>query len=443
MKRSKTRARTTKSFVVLSAVLALGSLGLGVFALAAPSVPAPTISSKPANPTNATSASFTYTDSSSITQFQCALDDGVFYPCGSTRPSTHAYPDTQHPGPLSQGSHTFQVRAVSGTQASSATSYTWTIDTATPLVVSINRADPNPTNQSAVHWTVLFSEAVQGVDATDFYLVNGGLLLPLITGVSGSGSTYTVTATTGAVVPSGTLGLNLHNNGSIRDLAGNVLSSPSLNHDVTGEVYNVDKVSPPKPVIDSGPDNPNGTAISTFTFHDSEAGVGFQCEVDNSPWQYCSSPATFVVDTSSNQLHQFEVRAVDAAGNVSPVAEWDWKVDKNLGFTIQGSVPNPMYPGSAFQYIPIALTNPQHFALKITGLTVSVGSSPAGCPGSTNLAFIQSSLSSSDSFTVPAQSTVNLPQAYQPQVQLKDLPMNQNACKNGTFQLSYSGTATR
>jgi hypothetical protein len=316
-------------------------------------------------------------------------------------------------------------------------------------VVSIKRADLNPTNQPSVHWSVTFDEAVQGVDATDFYLVNTGLLLPLITGVSGTGNIYSVTASTGLVIPSGTLGLNLHNNGSIHDLAGNPLGSPSLNHDISGELYTVDKVAPPRPVIDDRPDDPNGTAISTFTFHDFESGLSFQCQVDGSPWQGCSSPVTYVVDTNNNGLHQFAVRAVDAAGNISPEADWSWKVDNSVGFTIQGTVPGLLYPGATPKYIPIQITNPQHYALKITSLTVSVGSSPTGCPGTTgnpatsNVLFTQSSLSSSSSFTVPAQSTVALPLAYQPQIQLKNLPSNQNACKNGTFQLSYSGMATK
>jgi len=52
MRRFKTAARTTKAFVVLLAVLALGLFGVGMFAFAAPSLPAPTISAHPANPTN-------------------------------------------------------------------------------------------------------------------------------------------------------------------------------------------------------------------------------------------------------------------------------------------------------------------------------------------------------------------------------------------------------
>ena len=101
MRRFKTAARTTKAFVVLLAVLALGLFGVGMFAFAAPSLPAPTISAHPANPTNVTTATFTYTDSSSISSFQCSIDGSVFSLCGTTRPSTKSYPG------LAPGAHQF------------------------------------------------------------------------------------------------------------------------------------------------------------------------------------------------------------------------------------------------------------------------------------------------------------------------------------------------
>ena len=60
-----------------------------------------------------------------------------------------------------------------------------------------------------------------GVDAADFALATSGVSGASITGVSGSGTTYTVTASTGT--GDGTLGLNLVDNDSITDAAGNPL----------------------------------------------------------------------------------------------------------------------------------------------------------------------------------------------------------------------------
>src|SRR5207253_2428279 len=95
---------TTKSArrvlpVALFVVLGIGTV-VGI-ALAKDSLAAPTITGSPANPTNAQTASFTYTDSQAITKFQCSLDGSAFQDCGTTRPSSTAYP-----GPLSAASHT-------------------------------------------------------------------------------------------------------------------------------------------------------------------------------------------------------------------------------------------------------------------------------------------------------------------------------------------------
>ena len=86
-----------------------------------------------------------------------------------------------------------------------------TVDTTAPTVQSINRVGTTPTNAASVSWTVLFSESVTGVDASDFALATTGAVTgATITTVSGSGSQYTVTANTGT--GNGTLGLNLVDN---------------------------------------------------------------------------------------------------------------------------------------------------------------------------------------------------------------------------------------
>ena len=61
----------------------------------------PTITSTPANPTNQTSASFSFTDTETGVSFLCQLDGSAFSACSS--PKTYSA--------LSQGSHTFSVKA--------------------------------------------------------------------------------------------------------------------------------------------------------------------------------------------------------------------------------------------------------------------------------------------------------------------------------------------
>ena len=99
-----------------------------------------------------------------------------------------------------------------------------------PFVQSINRTTPAgpSTSATALVYTVTFSEAVTGVDPTDFQLVLGGTVaatLATVTPVSGAVYTVAVSGVTG----NGTLGLNLVDNGSIHDLAGDPLTQQNAN----------------------------------------------------------------------------------------------------------------------------------------------------------------------------------------------------------------------
>ncbi len=87
-----------------------------------PPVPNTAIDTKPANPTKATAASFSYhAIPATEASFECRLDGAEFAGCPNG--------GIEYPGPLAETSHTFQVRAVNptGTDATPA-SYTWTVD---------------------------------------------------------------------------------------------------------------------------------------------------------------------------------------------------------------------------------------------------------------------------------------------------------------------------
>ncbi|CAD5370283.1 conserved exported hypothetical protein [Rubrivivax sp. A210] len=153
----------------------------------------------------------------------------------------------------------------------------YTVDTTPPAVASIVRASLNPSSGSTVAWTVTFSEAVTGVDASDFALANSGLSSMAITSVSGSGTTWTVASSTGT--GSGSLGLNLVDNDSIVDLSGNKLGGTgtggAANGSRTGEVYTVDRNNPNATAINrSGASPTNAASLSwAVTFNESVTGV--------------------------------------------------------------------------------------------------------------------------------------------------------------------------
>jgi MSHA biogenesis protein MshQ len=126
-----------------------------------------------------------------------------------------------------------------GTQVTATTNgSSVTFDKTAPTVSSINRANPDPTIAASVSWTVIFSENVTGVDATDFALVPTGVSGAFITAVTGGGTTWTVTANTG--IGSGTLGLNLVDNDTIIDAVGNPLGGAGAgNGNFPGQVYTI------------------------------------------------------------------------------------------------------------------------------------------------------------------------------------------------------------
>ena len=95
--------------------------------------PAPTIISGPANPTTATTAAFTFSDSQTGVSFQCSLDSAAYAVCTSGISYSS----------LATGSHTFAVEAVAGAgNDSTATTYTWTINAAALTAQTITFANP-------------------------------------------------------------------------------------------------------------------------------------------------------------------------------------------------------------------------------------------------------------------------------------------------------------
>jgi MSHA biogenesis protein MshQ len=115
-----------------------------------------------------------------------------------------------------------------------------------PAVTSINLASTNPSAPAtAVAWTVTFNASVTGVNTSDFSLVQaGGVTGATITSVTGSGTTWTVNANTGA--GGGTLGLNLVDDDTIVNASSIPLGDVGAgNGNFAGQVYNIFSCTPP------------------------------------------------------------------------------------------------------------------------------------------------------------------------------------------------------
>ena len=241
-----------------------------------------TITAGPSGASNNTSASFSFASSEPGSHFECRLDsnqEADFQPCDS--PKSYAA--------LADGSHTFEVRAISpnlGTDPSPA-SRTFTVDTLPPET-TITSGPSGLTSDSTPTFTFASSETGSTfqckVDSDSYAACNS----PNTTAHLADGShTFSVRAT---------------------DAASNTDPTPA------SQTFTVD-VAAPQTTIDSGPSGPTNDATPTFTFSSSEPG-SFECRIDSGSYQTCSSPKT--ITSLADGTHTFDVRAIDVFGLADP-----------------------------------------------------------------------------------------------------------------------------
>lgn len=137
--------------------------------------------------------------------------------------------------------YNFRVKGVNGVGTTNGANRTFTTSVCPPPpnVVSINTTSVNPTSaNTSVTWAVVFDSSVTGVDLTDFEILEaGGATGSSLSSVTGSGTTYTVTANTGTGF-TGALLLRLEDDDSII----NATSAPlggvgASNGNFTGQSY--------------------------------------------------------------------------------------------------------------------------------------------------------------------------------------------------------------
>ncbi len=119
----------------------------------------------------------------------------------------------------------------------------YTISKGYPAVVSLLPTDPSPTAADNVHFSVVFSKSVSGVDPGDFALtIPASISGASVLAVSGADSNYVVTVGTGS--GDGTLSLDLIDNDTIVDTLGNPLGGPGIgngNFTPIGDAYTIKK----------------------------------------------------------------------------------------------------------------------------------------------------------------------------------------------------------
>ena len=103
-------------------------------------------------------------------------------------------------------------------------------------------------------------------------------------------------------------------------------------------VWRVSTQGPPQPSVSASPRNsPNNSSSMTFSFADSQPGVGFRCSLDGGAYSACSSPRPY--NGLGNGVHTFSVQAQDDLGNVSAVGVHSWVTDTTPPTILDPTVP--------------------------------------------------------------------------------------------------------
>ncbi len=183
-----------------------------------------------------------------------------------------------------------------------------TVDTTAPETV-IDTPPASPNNLATVHLTFSATDDAIPLDVTFACTLDGVAVTPCTSpidlSISADGDhTFTVVAT---------------------DHAGNTDPTPAT------ATWTTDLTPPDTTLTDTPPALDNAADVQ-FSFTATEAGT-FECALDGGAYAACATMHD--VTGLGNGAHTFDVRAVDAVGNVDPTpAHWDWSIDLSTPNTV-------------------------------------------------------------------------------------------------------------
>lgn len=199
----------------------------------------------------------------------------------------------------------------------------------------------------------------------------------------------------------------------------------------------------PRPAITRHPEKVSTSTSASFGFDAGRRLRRFQCRLDRRGWRSCRSPIAFAKLAPGK--HVFAVRGLDDRGRRTAAARFRWTLLEPKGFVIvpQLSGIGDLYPGAAPVALPVTITNPNPVPIMVTSLRVAVTADPPACTSAENLLLVPAGLSGAAPLRVPANGSASLPApgVSPPAIQLRDLPVNQDACQNARFPLAFSGEA--
>jgi hypothetical protein len=190
-------------------------------------------------------------------------------------------------------------------------------DTAPVITVNQAAGQADPTNAATIDFTLSANEALDGasIEASDFGVTNG-----TFDGVAADGDDFTITVTADgdgdvSIAPSETF--------SVSDTNGNFPATTFTSNDVT-VFYDG---TAPATTIEGNPSDPSFDPTPEFDFASDEEGTTFECRLwesnESQPaFEPCLNPYNPAFLPEGN--YNFEVRAIDQAGNVGDAAGYVW-----------------------------------------------------------------------------------------------------------------------
>jgi hypothetical protein len=256
--------------------------------------PETTITSQTLGTTDDTSPIFTFNANEGSVTFECRRDNEDFAPCSSPK----AYSS------LTEGPHEFAVRATdaAGNVDPTPEVENFTIDFTNPRLAIISGPE-GPTQDS----TPSFGFDAEGGTDVECSIDPVAQTVPSF-GPCTNDSSYVVNVP----LPDGSYTFA-------------VRASDGPNETIETQDFTVDTVAP-NTTIDSGPPSVTNNTGPTFGFSSNESGVSFECRRDSETFAPCTS--TKVYAGLPDGIHNFRVRATDAAGNIdASVATSSFTID--------------------------------------------------------------------------------------------------------------------
>jgi hypothetical protein len=207
--------------------------------------------------------------------------------------------------------------------------------------------------------------------------------------------------------------------------------------------------------------------------------LGQECRLDRGDWERCRLPVSFA-DLDLGQ-HRFDVRAVNTAGRFGPAATYVWRVRRIPAEPVApptappASAPAPqpappteppapppvlpengkpfaieqvagladLFPGEPAQALSLRVTNPNSVPIAVTSLSFSFAADPPGCPTEENFIIVPSDASAATPIRIGPEESLELPAqgVSPPEIAMRELPVDQNACQGAGLELKLEGEA--